>query len=250
MKLTALVEYLDELLRINDIEDESLNGLQVENTGTVNRVALAVDASAEAFEKAKDIGADFIFVHHGLFWSKPFPLRGPMYKRIRTLIQSNVALYAAHLPLDLHSEFGNNVQVEKILGWSIAGDFGEYHGSIIGKEIRFKKPVPLSIIVNDMESKLDCEVRVWDFGKKNVSRLGYVSGGGLGLLEQAVKADLDVFITGEPRHGSYWIAKEAGINVIFGGHYATETLGVKAVGDHINKQFGLETVFIDLPTGL
>jgi dinuclear metal center YbgI/SA1388 family protein len=250
MKLTALVEYLDKLLRISDIEDESLNGLQVENTGTVNKIALAVDGSAEAFEKAKDIGADFIFVHHGLFWSKPFPLRGPMYRRIRSLVNSNIALYAVHLPLDLHSEFGNNAQVQKVLGWPITGDFGEYHGEIIGKEICFKKPVPLSNLVSDMESKLGCEVRVWDFGKKNVSRLGYVSGGGLGLLDQAVKAGFDVFVTGEPRHGSYWIAKEAGINVIFGGHYATETLGVKAVGDHINKQFGLETVFIDLPTGL
>jgi len=250
MKLKTLIDDLNGLLKIQDIVDDSLNGLQVENRGEVQKVALAVDASAAAFEKAHESGADFLFVHHGLFWDRPVSVKGSMYHRIRLLIESNIALYAAHLPLDIHPEFGNNAQIERILGWPITNDFGEYHGSIIGKEVRFSSPVPLTQIVNDMKRKLNCEVRAWEFGKKRVCRMGYVSGGGLSLLDQAIEAGYDAFITGEPKHSSYWMAKEAGINVIFGGHYATETLGVKAVGEHIQEKWGLETVFIDLPTGL
>lgn len=250
MKTKDFADYLDDLLKIRDVEDDSLNGLQVENSGEVNKVATAVDTSVEAIEKAKKLEANFLFVHHGLLWSKPVPLKGAIYRRIQLLIESDIALYAAHLPLDLHPELGNNAQVEKILGWTTIGDFGEYHGTVIGKEVEFDKPVRLSEIVDQLRERLNCEPKIWNFGPKQVKRLGYVSGGGLSMLRQAIDAGMDLYITGEPAHSFYWIAKEAGISVIFGGHYATETLGVKAVGEVIQKKFGLETVFIDLPTGL
>lgn len=250
MKTKELADFLDGLLNIRDVEDESLNGLQVDNRGEVNRIGLVVDASETSFEKAREMGIDFLFVHHGLFWGKPIPLRGPLYRKIKLLIESDIAVYAAHLPLDLHPELGNNAQIEKVLGWPVVGDFGEYHGMVIGKEAAFEKPIPLSDLIQDLQDVLQCDIRVWRFGQEKVKRLGYVSGGALSLLQQAIDAGMDAFVTGEPAHSSYWMAKEAGINVVFGGHYATETLGIKAVGEEIEKNFGLETVFIDLPTGL
>jgi len=250
MKTKELSDFLDTLLEIKNIEDTSLNGLQVENRGEVNKIALAVDASMDAVKKAKSVGSDFLFVHHGLFWGKPVPLTGSMYQKIQLLVDSNIALYAAHLPLDVHPELGNNAQIEKVLGWPIARDFGEYHGLVIGKEVGFEEPVSLSNLVNQVQNGLGCRPLVWDFGPEKVRRLGYVSGDGLSMLQQAIANGMDGFVTGEPGHSHYWEAKEAGINVIFAGHYATETLGIKAVGEVLQEKFGLETVFIDLPTGL
>ncbi len=250
MKTKELSDFLDTLLEIKNIEDTSLNGLQVENKGEVKKIALAVDASMDAVKKAKSVESDFLFVHHGLFWGKPVPLTGSMYQKIYLLVESDIALYAAHLPLDVHPELGNNARIEKVLGWPIARDFGEYHGLVIGKEVRFEEPVPLSNLVNRVQNGLGCKPLVWDFGPEEVRRLGYVSGDGLSMLQQAIADEMDAFVTGEPGHSHYWEAKEAGINVIFAGHYATETLGIKAVGEVLQEKFGLETVFIDLPTGL
>ena len=250
MKTKELSYFLDTLLEIHKIEDASLNGLQIDNKGEVNKVALAVDASLDAVREAKNIGSDFLLVHHGLFWGKPVALVGPMYKKIQLLIDSNIALYAAHLPLDIHPELGNNAQIEKVLGWSVSEDFGEYHGVLIGKEVRFKKPILLPNLVNHLQNSLGSKPQVWDFGPEKVKRLGYVSGDGLSMLYQAIECGMDTFITGEPGHAHYWEAKEAGINVIFAGHYATETLGIKAVGKVIQEKFGLETIFLNLPTGL
>jgi dinuclear metal center YbgI/SA1388 family protein len=249
METQRLIDYLDDLLNIRGIEDDSLNGLQVANSGTLHKVALAVDASAASIKKAKEIGAQLLFVHHGLFWGRPLPLTGYMYQRIQLLIKSDIALYAAHLPLDFHPDLGNNTQLCKLMGWPIVGDFGEYRGSTIGKEVRLEKPVLFSEVVDQFRRNLKCEPIIWDFGTEKVMRLGCVSGGALTMLDQAIRAKLDVYVTGEPKHSFYWIAKEASINVIFGGHYTTETFGVQAVGEVIQKEFGLETVFIDLPTG-
>lgn len=250
MKTKELSDFLDRLLEIKNIEDTSLNGLQVENRGEVGKVALAVDVSMDAIKKAKNAGTDFLFVHHGLFWGKSVPLIGPMYQKIQLLVDSSIALYAAHLPLDIHPELGNNAQIEKVLGWPVARDFGEYHGLIIGKEVNFEKPVPLSDLLNQVQNGLDCNPIVWDFGPEEVKRLGYVSGDGISMLSQAINDGIDTFVTGEPAHSHYWEAKEAGINVIFAGHYATETLGIKAVGEVLQERFELETIFINIPTGL
>ncbi len=250
MKLSLLVKHLNSLFKIEEIEDDSLNGLQVENSGDVEKVALAVDACAASFEKARNLGARLLFVHHGLFWGKPVRLQGALYRRIQMLIESDIALYAVHLPLDLHAEFGNNAQIAKVLGWPITGDFGEYHGSIIGKEVQFETPMHVDDVIDHLQSRLSCNPVAWKFGNPSIRRLGYVSGGGLSILEQAIEAKMDAYITGEPGHTAYWAAKEAGINIIFAGHYATETLGVKAIGEHLREKFDLDTVFIDLPTGL
>lgn len=250
MKTSDLVVYLNNLLLNNEIQDDSLNGLQVANQGNVNKVALAVDGSLQSIQEASQASADFLFVHHGLFWANAVPIVGGLYHRIKSLIESDIALYASHLPLDRHPELGNNAQIKNVLGWPVIDDFGEYHGSLIGKEILFKEPIARSEIVQQLQEGLNCKVQLWAFGPEKIRKAGYVSGGAIRMLAQAIEAGMDAYITGEPRHESYWLAKEAGINVIFGGHYATETLGVRAVGEAIRSKFGLETFFIDLPTGL
>jgi len=249
METGELGLFLNNLLKISEIHDDSLNGLQVANSGSVRKVALAVDVSLAAIVEAGKLHADMLFVHHGQFWGKPVALTAGVYKRIRALMDADMALYAAHLPLDLHPELGNNAQIEKILEFPVKRDFGDYHGTVIGKEVVFNEPVSVEAIVERMRKGLNCDPKVWRFGPDKISRLGYVSGGAISMMDQAVQAGMDAYITGEPAHSAYWTAREAGIHVIFGGHYATETLGVKAVGEVIHKEFGLETVFIDLPTG-
>ncbi|NQT25260.1 Nif3-like dinuclear metal center hexameric protein [candidate division KSB1 bacterium] len=250
MKTDELVKYLDELLRTSEIQDDSVNGLQVANSGSVQKIALAVDVSEPAIQKASQLDAELLLVHHGLFWGKSEPIRGALYERIRGLIQNDIALYASHLPLDMHPELGNNAQAVSIMDWSVTDEFGDYHGQILGKEIHFKTPVSLQQIADDLSNKLNCSPVLWEFGKAEIQTAGYVSGGAISMLPEAIEKELDLYITGEPRHGSYWIAKEAGINVLFAGHYATETLGVQALGVHLQKKFGLEVKMIELPTGL
>ncbi|MEJ2629177.1 MAG: Nif3-like dinuclear metal center hexameric protein [bacterium] len=232
------------------MEDYSQNGLQVENSGQGKKAGFTVDASLAAFQRAAEKGADLLVVHHGLFWDKPVILTGSMYNRIKLLLEADIALYAAHLPLDKHDTLGNNARVQKIMGWEVSGDFGEYKGVEIGKKVHFGTPVSIGHITREISEKLNCEPLVWNFGKDKVKNAGYVSGGAIGLLQQAIDEGLDLFITGEPKHECYWAAKEAGINVIFAGHYATETLGVKAIQELLQKEFNLECFFIDLPTGL
>jgi dinuclear metal center YbgI/SA1388 family protein len=249
MKSKELSQYLNDLLDVFKIQDASLNGLQVENQRDVRKIGFAVDISQAVLEKACDLNVDFLLVHHGLFWGNAEAVTGRLYQRIRILIQNDIALYAVHLPLDVHPRFGNNAQIQQALGWPVKDDFGQFQNMPLGKEIRFKQPKLLSEVMDDLQRGLGCEPEVWNFGSASVQRLGFISGGGVGFLDQAVNAGLDTLVTGEPRHSAYWEAKEAEINVIFAGHYATETLGVRAVGEHLQKKFSIETVFIDLPTG-
>jgi dinuclear metal center YbgI/SA1388 family protein len=248
MKTRELVDFLDEYLNTKTISDSSRNGLQVDHSGETRRIALAVDACSEAVEKAAEAGADFLLVHHGLFWDQPLTITGPMYGRIKRLIQHDMALYASHLPLDLHSEVGNNVQLAEILGFAVTSDFGEYHGVDIGKAVELDKPITLADFKKRLE-QAGFSPQIWPFGPEKIRKIGLVSGFGLSALAEAARKGFDAFVTGEPSHSHYWSAKESRVHVIFAGHYATETLGVKALGEVIQKRFGIETDFIDLPTG-
>ena len=249
MKTKELKEFLDEVLRIGEVEDLSLNGLQVENSGEVKRVGLSVDASLKAFKEARKRNMDMVLVHHGLFWGKPEPIRGSLYERIRELILGDIALYAAHLPLDMHPEYGNNAQAMKLLGIHETGDFGNYHGTVIGKDGLLDEPMNREGFAGLLEEKLGGKVFVWPFGKEVIRRIAYVSGDALSLLPEAVEKGYDAYVTGEPRHSYYWYAYESGINVFFAGHYVTERLGVLAVGELLREKFGLEVEFLELPTG-
>jgi dinuclear metal center YbgI/SA1388 family protein len=249
MTSDALAKWLNGFLRVDAIGDDSLNGLQVGNSGKVTRVALAVDASAEAILEASKLKADFLIVHHGLFWGKPVPLTGPLRERVRMLVGSDVALYAAHLPLDLHPAVGNNAQICLKMGWKSAAEFGDYHGVTIGRGVVLRRPLPLEVISEKLRAVTREEPLVWRFGPDRAKRVAVISGGAMSMIDQVAFEGYDTYVTGESGHSHYGYAKEAGINVVFGGHYATETLGVRALGIKIRDELGLETHFLDLPTG-
>jgi dinuclear metal center YbgI/SA1388 family protein len=249
MQTDELERWLDSTLNVGNIPDSSLNGIQVGNGGKATRVALAVDVCEAAVRGAAAAGADFLIVHHGMIWDRPFSLRGPALNRFRLLVESGIALYAVHLPLDLHPEIGNNAQLCRRMGWTNLSDFGNYHGIRIGKKATFSDPLSLTELTDRLGALLNAEPTVWRFGPDSVRNAAVVSGRALSMLDQAVREGCDVYLTGEFGHEPYWFARETGINVVFGGHYATETWGLRALGDKIREECGLETVFLDLPTG-
>lgn len=250
MKRDELVAYLDDYLQIKTIEDDSNNGLQVAGFETVTHLAFAVDAGLAAFESAVEAGAQMLVVHHGLFWGKPLMVTGIHRQRLGQLFDSSLSLYAAHLPLDFHQDVGNNATLARWLGLEEAGPFGDYKGCQIGFAGQLPAPLTLTEFAARVERVLgEPVISTWPFGPANVQRVGIVSGAAASLLDQAAGASVDVYLTGEMSHSYYHQAQEMGLNVVFGGHYATETAGLKALADHLVGRFGLETTFLDLPTG-
>ena len=250
MRKAHLIKYLNQLLRVAEIEDTSKNGLQVEGAAEVSRVAFAVDACQAAFEQAKALGAQLLIVHHGLFWDKPVIFTGLHYRRIKTLVQANLALYAAHLPLDCHPKLGNNAELARLLKLKNRRPFGKYHKALLGFSGELAKPLPLDTLARQLAQATGLPlVRVLASGPKLVRRVGCVSGGAADMMDQAAAAGLDTYVTGEATHRAFHQAAELRINVIFGGHYATEILGLKALARHLERRFRLETVVLNLPTG-
>lgn len=251
VRLGDLVAYLDTYLRIREeVADapEALNGLQLANAGEVTRLAVAVDLCAATVQMAAAQRADCLLVHHGLFWGGLRPLTGPAYQRVAGLIKSNIALYAAHLPLDRHPHVGNNHVLARMLGIEVRGEFGSYHGAPIG--VWGERNVPRDELGRSLTKQLGSAHRVFPFGPSQARRIGIVTGSGGSLIPQAAAAGLDTYITGEGQHWTFFDAEELGVNVFFAGHYATETVGVKALAEHIAAKFDLPWVFLDHPTGL
>lgn len=250
MKRDELVAYLDDYLWVKTISDSSDNGLQVEGGDEVRHVAFAVDAGLAAFEGARAAGAQMLVVHHGLYWGRPVLLTGIHRRRIGRLVEADLSLYAAHLPLDFHQEVGNNATLARWLGLEESGSFGDYKGSPAGIAGRLPEALTLERFVARVEEITgEPVVKVWPFGPAVVQRVGVVSGGAAFLLSQVAEAGVDVYLTGEMSHSYYHEAGELGLNVVFGGHYATETAGLKSLAAHLTERFGLETTFLDLPTG-
>ena len=250
MKRDDLVTYLNDYLRVKAVKDESNNGLQVEGAGEVTRLAFAVDASLAAAEGAAEAGAQMLVVHHGLFWGKPLMVTGTHHRRLKRLFEADVSLYGAHLPLDVHEEVGNNAVLARWLNLEDLRPFGEYQDVLLGTAGCLPATVSLGEFAAQVEKMLEEQIiQIWPFGPSNVRRVGIISGGAADFLDQAAAAGADVYLTGEVSHGSYHKAHELGLNVVFGGHYATETVGLKALAEHLADKFDLGTVFLDLPTG-
>lgn len=231
--------------------DDSLNGLQVgRSKEPVRKVAFAVDACAETIRRARDAGAQALFVHHGLFWGKPVAVRGALRERLAELISSDMALYACHLPLDAHPELGNNAVLARMLGLRDVEPFGEYHGVKIGLKGRLDPAISLDEAVRRVLPAGDAPRSLLPFGPKTVSRAAIVSGGAAFEALQAIAEGLHLYVTGEPSHSVYHEVMEAGVHFVAAGHYATEVHGVKAVAERAAIDLGLQTVFIEYPTGL
>ena len=250
VKLDELAHYLDDYLRVAEVPDagNALNGLQVENGGSVLRVLAAVDACQATIDAAAAEPQTLLLVHHGLFWSGLEPIRGRHGRRVRALIHGDVALYAAHLPLDVHPVVGNNAVLAARLGIAEREPFGEYQGIAVG--VAGRLDVGREDLVERVRNTLGVEPFVIPAGPERVERVGVVTGGGGSMIGQASGAGLDAFITGEGAHHTFFDAEEWGVNVIYAGHYATETVGVQALGAHLEERFGLPWAFFDHPTGL
>ncbi len=250
ISLLEVVGYLDEYLHVRDVPDygPALNGLQVENSGEVNRIAVAVDAAEATIEGAIAGGADLMIVHHGLFWDGNQPVTGRRFRRLKRLLEADVALYGAHMPLDVHPEVGNNVVLAKELGIALEGTFGEYKGQAVG--VWGRVDLRREALAARLDQVLGARVHLVAGGPEHVKTVGVITGGAGSMLAAAREMGLDAFITGEGAHHNYFDASEGGINLYFGGHYATETWGVRALGHHLESLFGLPWTFIDHPTGL
>ena len=250
MELSRLVAWLDTYLETDAFEDVSLNGLQVEGQPKVNKVAVAVDSSLTTFEQAAEVGADLLIVHHGLFWGQPLPLTGMHGRRVKYLLEHSLSLYASHLPLDAHREVGNNWGLAKILGMDELEPFGHWGKRAIGVKGRFPNSVTLRELADTLEKELGESVLVHAGGKLEVETLGIISGAAARDVATAADEGLDAFLTGEPKHETFYDAFERGIDALYAGHYMTETVGVSLLADKIEQEFGLATEFILLPTGL
>jgi len=253
MTLEELDAYFRSILPIEDMagSDSSLNGIQVGRPGlVVDKVAFSVDACLETFRRATQVGAQMLFVHHGIYWGRVEAVSGTNYERMRTLITANLSLYAVHLPLDMHGEFGNNAQMAHLLDLRDREPFGLYRGTPIG----WKGNLPEDMTLDEVTRKLFHEpastLGALPFGPRRIRTVGIISGGAPHEVDQAIGQGLDLYVTGESSHTIYHRCLEAGINVIFGGHYQTEVWGVQAIAKKLATDTGIETCFIDVPSGL
>lgn len=249
MMRTELVDYLNDYLRVHEIDDYGPQGLQVETENkTVERIALAVDSGPAVIEAAAGWDADMLLVHHGILWRSVEPIAGPLGRRVRLLMHRGVNLYAAHLPLDAHPEVGNNAVLAQMLGVDVGRRWCEPTNVPIGVLGEVAVGTSLGDFVGRVEEALETEARVLAHGPDRVEKVAIVSGFGADEVEAAGALGADTFLTGETSHANYWAASDYGLNVIFAGHYATETVGVKALGRHLAEKFGVEVQFFDFPT--
>lgn len=250
VSLHSIVSHTDRLLRTAEVQDyeRAGNGLQVENRGSVARIAAAVDASLVTIRLAIAAKADLLLVHHGLFWAPAHPWTGKKYEMIRLLIEHDLAVYSSHLPLDAHPKLGNNIRLCAALGLKNLKPFFFDHGQHLGFQAQAK------IRRNDLAARLQKATGFKPLmipgGPEICRRVGIVTGGAGSELRIAAAEGVDTFVTGEGPHWTFALAEELGLNLLYGGHYATETFGVEALASHLSRRFGVPWLFLDHPTGL
>lgn len=252
IELEIIVDYLDDYLAIDEITDATvaLNGLQVENSGLASGIVAAVDASQQTIDRvvAECPRGTLLLVHHGLFWDGNRPVTGRRYRRLKALLEHDIAVYSAHLPLDNHPEVGNNAVLARMLGILDPEPFTMHRGVPFGASGHLI--MSRDQLVERLAELLGDRVHLIPGGPATTTRVGIITGGAGGEIAAAAAAGLDTFITGEGAHHTTFDALELGINVLYAGHYATETVGVKALGEHLSEQFGVPWQFHDHPTGL
>ena len=250
-ELSEITRYLDEYLRLRQIADypEAHNGLQLENGGTVTKIGAAVDACGYTIRAAAERGIDLLLVHHGLFWGGVHPMVGNRYQMWKQAMDAGIAVYSAHLPLDAHPEIGNNVLLAAAVGLNETEPFMPYKGTMIGLRGKIEEEWR-NVLAERLKRAVGGTVRMCPGGPVNTRTVGIVTGGAGAEVRAAAEAGIDTFITGEGPHWTYALAEELGVNILYGGHYATETFGVKALAAHLGERYVLPWEFIDHPTGL
>jgi len=248
LKRDDLIKYLDHYLSCGSIKDYCPNGLQVEGQSEVRKIVTSVSASEELFNKAVSLNADMVIVHHGILWENRSPvIKGGLHKRISVLLENRISLLGYHLPLDRHPIIGNNILGAKGLGLVSIKPFGENHGALIGYMGGFKKPVPAKDLFGRVNKLYGAKSQVFPYGPDMVKTIGIVSGGAANMVSDAVKHNLDAYLTGEVTESIVQESKEESIHFIAAGHYATERLGIRALGKHIASKFKIAVEYIDVP---
>lgn len=243
-----LVAYLDALLEAGKGRDFGPNGLQVEGRQEIRKVVTGVSGCLELFERAHEAGADAVLVHHGIFWDNlPRALTGFQYRRVAALVANGINLIAYHLPLDRHPELGNNAVAARMFGLEEAVPFALYDGLPVGFKGRFPEPVPAAELAERVQAVYGQPPTGFLSGPDPVRTLGIVSGGGQREVYQAIAEGLDAYVTGEVSEWVMNVVREARIHYLTAGHYATERLGVQALGEHLRQRFEVEVEFIDVP---
>lgn len=250
MQRDEIVRYLDEYLHTHEIQDYGPQGLQIEGRSQVSRIVGMVDAQQPCVEAALAHGADLLVVHHGIFWGGAKRISGNFGKLIRTYIEADLNLYAAHLALDAHPEVGNNAELARRLGLTVQAWWAKTNGTPLAALAEPETPLSVEALVERYEAEVGPAQLVLEHGPAQIRRVGILSGSGARHIEEAAELGCDAFITGETSHAQYYDALNAQIHVIYGGHYTSETVGVQALGRHLQETFGVDFVFIDLPTGI
>jgi dinuclear metal center YbgI/SA1388 family protein len=247
-RLGEILDYLDDLLDPGSFEDYGPNGLQVPGSDDVRLVATGVSAHRELFELASAEGAQLVLCHHGMLWdAHPRVVTPAMKTRLEILFRAGMSLAAYHLPLDAHPDVGNNALICQALGLERGEPFGRHRGRPIGFVGLSPEGVPVAELLQRCEGAFGREPFAWEFGPEEVRTVGVVSGGGASSLAEAAALGLDAFLTGEPAEYAMADAREAGVHFIAGGHYATETFGVRRLGELVSERFGVEHRFLAIP---
>ncbi|NJM38325.1 MAG: Nif3-like dinuclear metal center hexameric protein [Akkermansiaceae bacterium] len=248
--LNEVIAFLETELKTSLITDYqgSMNGLQLTNSGKVPRVVAAVDASLPVVKAAAEGGAGLLIVHHGMFWQGARPITGAFYQKIKVAMDAGLAIYSSHLPLDIHPVFGNNILLANAIGVENAEPFLDHNRLTIG--IRGTWNGTRSELLGKLQSVLNGTVHHCPAGPEKISSVGIITGGAGSEVAKVAAVGVSTFITGEGPHWSFPLAEELGMNVFYGGHYATETFGVKALSEMISDKFSIPWEFIDHPTGL
>ena len=255
MTLVEINNWFNRFLKKEDFpSDISLNGIQIQNSEPeskqIKKIAFAVDACEETAKKAAEAGADLLFVHHGLFWGGCQTITGSFYKRISTFIKNDLALCAYHIPLDANNPYGNNWGLAARLGLINCESFGTWRGMVLGVKGELSEELTIHELSERVLRKGVTPRSVLSLGKEKIKTVGIISGGASDDVADAIEQGLDCYITGEFAHEDYHLAREMGINVIGGGHYETETVGVSLVMEKVEKELGIECILVDVPTNL
>ena len=247
-QLTDVISYLDELLAIGEFQDYGPNGLQVPGTGEVSVVVTGVSSNLALIQRAFEVGAQLVVAHHGLFWDfHPRSVTPQMKERLRVLFDADMSLAGYHLPLDAHPEVGNNALICSALGLERAEPFGEHRGQTVGFVGRSSEGIAFDELRSRCAGAFGQGPFVWDAGPDTVHSVGIVSGAAASSFGEAIAKGLDAFLTGEPAEHVMADARESGTHFIAGGHYATETFGVRRIGELLAAEFGVEHHFVEVP---
>ena len=248
--LSEIVDYANEYLCVEEIEDwpNALNGLQIENSGKVTKIGAAVDVSTRVLTAAAKKDVDLLIVHHGLFWPGLQSVTGALRRELKIAFENDIALYSAHLPLDVHAKVGNNAQLAAALALKSTKRFLKEKGTSVG--LKAKVSISRPALIRKLRTALRGSIKTFNFGPNQPRRVGIITGAAGSDIYRVAEEKIDTFITGEAPHWAAVAAEELGINLLLGGHYATETFGVKALAAHLSEKFRLPWEFLKFPTGL